>query len=209
MSSKLEQSIRELLQTGLNYFGLNLAVNTQQKIIDYLKLLQKWNKIYNLTAIHDLREMLILHVFDSLSLVPYIQGPNILDVGTGAGFPGIPLALVLPQLQFFLLDSNQKKTQFLTHATLTLEIKNVTVVQKRVEEFQFAAGFATIVTRATASLEKIITSTKHLCGHNQLLVMQGKAPKEELRKLPETIKVLELKVPELKAQRHLVIISFK
>ncbi|MCL5260359.1 MAG: 16S rRNA (guanine(527)-N(7))-methyltransferase RsmG [Gammaproteobacteria bacterium] len=209
MPHKEKISLENLLQSGVTSLNLHLTTHAQEKIISYLKLLAKWNKTYNLTAITNLHDMLILHVFDSLSIAPYIIGPNILDIGTGAGFPGIPLALVFPEWHFVLLDSNRKKTTFIQHAILTLGIKNVTVVQNRIEQFQFASGFVTIVTRATTKIKVLIALTKHLGNENsQLLIMKGKYPEHELSEV-HGAKVVKLHVPELQAERHLVIVNLK
>jgi len=209
MSHQEKTSLEKLLQSGLLDLDLHLPTHAQEKIIIYLNLLAKWNKTYNLTAITNLHDMLILHVFDSLSIAPYINGSNILDVGTGAGFPGIPLALAFPEWNFVLLDSNSKKTTFIQHAILTLEIKNVTVIQNRIEQFQFAAGFDTIVTRATTKIKTLIALTKHFGRENsQLLIMKGKYPEHELSDVCGA-KVVKLHVPELQAERHLVIVNLK
>ena len=124
-----------ILQSGLSALGLQLSPIVQDKIIKYIMLLYVWNQTYNLTAVRDPKLILIRHVFDSLAVAPFIVGPNVLDFGTGAGLPGIPLALALPENKFVLLDSSNKKTIFLNHVALTLNIKNINIVTKRIETF--------------------------------------------------------------------------
>jgi 16S rRNA (guanine527-N7)-methyltransferase len=199
-----------ILQSGLDILGLKLTQATQEKIIEYITLLHKWNKTYNLTAIRDPKLVLIRHIFDSLAIVPFIVGPNILDFGSGAGLPGIPLALALPKCNFVLLDSSNKKTIFLNHVVLSLKIENVNVVTKRIEAFSFSPEFATIVTRATTTLDDIVNKTKQLCAKNsQILVMKGKYPTKELEAITKPKEVYNIKVPYLNEERHLVKILLK
>ena len=127
--------LEKLLQQGLREMGLNLAAPVQKKLLNFLKLLEKWNRAYNLTAIRDPEQMVPRHLLDSLTVLPYLQGSRVLDIGTGAGLPGIPLALARPDLEFTLLDSNAKKTRFATQALHELGLKNVVVQQERVEKF--------------------------------------------------------------------------
>jgi len=204
------KNLAPILQSGLCALNLKLAQTTQEKIIKYIMLLYKWNKIHNLTAIRDPKSILIRHILDSLATSPFIIGPNILDFGTGAGLPGIPLALALPKYNFTLLDSCNKKTVFLNHVVLSLNIKNVTIVTKRIEDFIFAPGFATIITRATTTLDAIINSTKHLRATNgQILVMKGKYPTKELEKITQQAAIHRILVPYLDEERHLVKICYK
>ena len=201
-------NLAHLLQSGLDLLNLKLPKTTQEDIIKYINLLDKWNKIHNLTAIRDPKAILIRHIFDSLAIVPFIKGPDILDFGTGAGLPGIPLALALPEWNFVLLDSSNKKTTFLNHVVLSLNIKNVKVVTKRIEEFRFDRGFATIVTRATTKTGIVIDKTVHLCaGSWQILVMKGKNPKDELSDISKPFELHRIEVPYLDEERHIAIIS--
>lgn len=194
-----------ILQSGLSALGLQLSPIVQDKIIKYIMLLYVWNQTYNLTAVRDPKLILIRHVFDSLAVAPFIVGPNVLDFGTGAGLPGIPLALALPENKFVLLDSSNKKTIFLNHVALTLNIKNINIVTKRIETFFFASGFVTIITRATTSLDDIVNKTKRLCAKKgQILVMQGKCPTKELAMVTQPIEICRLKVPYLDEERHLL-----
>lgn len=200
--------LKPLLDEGLQTLGLSLPSSTRDQLIEFIALIKKWNQAYNLTAIHDLRSMLIQHVFDSLVIIPYLQGQRVLDVGSGAGLPGIPLALACSDLQLVLLDSNQKKTTFITHALLTLGIKNIQVINNRVESFHFEPCFDTIVTRATVSLKEFANKTRHLvCVGGQLLAMKGKYPQSELDEINAPAVIYRLKVPKLDAERHLVLIT--
>jgi 16S rRNA (guanine527-N7)-methyltransferase len=196
------------LQTGIDDLGLNLPENTAHKLLDYMALLIKWNKAYNLTAIVEPHEIITHHFLDSLSLVPYIKGQSVLDVGSGAGFPGIPCALALPEKRFVLLDSNGKKTRFTTQAAGLLGLKNVESVHARVEDYQAQPCFDTITARAFAAIDKIIAVTSHLlCPTGELLLMKGTLPQAELQNVARHAKVSPLTVPGLNEQRHLVCIK--
>lgn len=198
-----------VLAAGLLAMGLSLSADVQRKLIDYLLLLKKWNQVYSLTAINELHAMLVYHVLDSLSILPYVVPyGSILDFGTGPGLPGLPLALALPDCHVVLLDSNQKKTAFLTHVVGALPVANAEVVCSRAEAFHPAEHFVSIVTRATESISCIIDRTRHLCCVNtQLLVMKGKYPGTELATVSQEFTVHQLSVPYLDAQRHLVCIT--
>jgi len=209
-----------MLQNGCKKLQLNLAEGIQIKIINYLLLLKKWNKTYNLTAIDDPKEIITHHILDSLAIIPYINGTNILDVGSGAGLPGIPLSLALPQKKFVLLDSNIKKTRFLFYVATTMNIGNVEIVHQRVENYQPKIsqnfnGFDTIVTRAFSSLQETLEKTRHLPNKNCcLLAMKGKIPIEEIEKINKNemnrqVTVYNINVPELNEERHLVVITLK
>jgi 16S rRNA (guanine527-N7)-methyltransferase len=196
------------LNSGLKQLALTLDVAARQKILEYLQLLTKWNKTYNLTAIRDPHEMLVRHIFDSLAVAFFIRGPNVLDFGSGAGIPGIPLAIAFPEFKFCLLDSNRKKTTFLQHVALTLPLPNVQIVHARVEDFHFAPGFATIITRATLTISEVIAKTKHLCAKDgQLVLMKGKYPVQELAAITQPFTVTPIHVPDLNAERHAVIVT--
>lgn len=196
------------LDAGLAALGLALSAAARRGLLDYLTLLEKWNRAYNLTAVRDRSEMVARHLLDSLSIVRYIQAPRIIDVGTGAGLPGIPLALALPDCRFVLLDSNRKKTRFLIQAVAALRLGNVTVECRRAEEYRPAEGFDTVVTRAFASLTEIVTAAGHLCRRDGcLLAMKGRYPEAELAALPPAFRLLAvepLRVPGLDAERYLI-----
>lgn len=179
-----------------------------QQLQSYLQLLQRWNKFYNLTAVRHVAQMQVLHLDDSLSVAPFIRGGSCLDVGSGAGLPGIPLAIVQPERQFTLLDTNGKKTRFMQQAVLELGLKNVTVIQTRVESWQPAALFDAVISRAFASLHDFVTFTgKHLREGGILYAMKGRYPADELTALPAGWRVSAqhpLHVPGLDAERHLL-----
>ena len=168
----MQNSLLAILQAGLALLGLELTPTVQDKILKYIMLLCKWNQVYNLTAICKPELILTKHILDSLAVAPFIIGPTVLDFGTGAGLPGIPLALALPKNHVVLLDSSTKKTVFLQHVVFTLGLKNVAVMTKRIEDFYSPVGFATIITRATTKLRNVIPKTAALCNtQGQILVM--------------------------------------
>ena len=193
------------LEKGIKQLGLEITPSAQHKLMDYLELMLKWNKAYNLTAIRELDSMVIRHLLDSLSIMPYIDQSPILDVGTGAGLPGIPLAICLPDYQFVLLDSNGKKTRFLTQAKIELDIENIEVIHSRIEEYQPSYGFEIITCRAFAALNTILDRTQHLVtSGTRVLAMKGK---DELPALAESYTQLAqhgLRVPWLEEERHLI-----
>jgi len=188
--------------------GLTMPAAQQQKALAFLHFLEKWNNAYNLTAIRDFDGMMTHHLLDSLSIAPYIHGQRIIDVGSGAGFPGIPLALYYPQRHFVLLDSNGKKTRFLLQAKSEFDIANIDVVQMRVENYQTVSCFDAIIFRAVKSIPEMISKTQQLCCKNgQFLAMKAVYPAEELQNLSNPFTVQALSVPGLDAKRHLIIIE--
>ncbi len=200
------------LADGLARLKLVLSQDTQQKLLDYVALVQKWNKVYNLTAVRDTDKMLTHHLLDSLAVVPYVAAAKtILDVGSGAGLPGIPLALALPQAHVTLLDSNQKKTTFLNQAVIELKLQNVTVVCERVEKYTTSQTFDWVVSRAFAELADFVTQAGRLVAPGgTLLAMKGVNPADEIAQLKEGFKlsgVTPLAVPGLAAERHLVFLQ--
>ncbi len=207
----MEHPLAGELAQGLDSIGLNLDKATQEKLLAFLDLLAKWNRSYNLTAVRKPAQMLVRHLFDSLVIHPHLYGSQVLDVGTGAGLPGIPLALVCPQHHFTLLDSNSKKTRFVTQAVAELGLDNVTVVQSRVEVFAPPVKFDTIVSRAYSSLTEFVSGVEHLlAADGVLMAMKGVYPATELSELPKPYtlaKNIELRVPSLDAERNLLIIK--
>jgi 16S rRNA (guanine527-N7)-methyltransferase len=199
-----------LLATGLHELQLTLPAAEQVRLLDYVELLAKWNQAYNLTAVRDPVEMVTRHLLDSLAIAPFLCGGRVLDVGSGAGLPGIPLALTFPERQFVLLDSNGKKTRFMVQAVATLGLLNVEIVPARVEDYRPAEPFATVVSRAFASLTDFLRLTGQLCAPDGCwLAMKGEAPETELQALPPglTAQVRVLRVPGLDAQRCVVQIN--
>lgn len=204
-------SLEENLASGLKELGLNLDAPTQQRLLDYVALLQKWNRIYNLTAVRDPQKMLIQHLLDSLAVMPHLSGRRIIDVGTGAGLPGIPLALANPALEITLLDSNHKKTTFLRQACLELGLTTTKVVCERVEAWRPEEKYEVVISRAFSDLAEFAGLALHLCNDNGvILAMKGVYPHEELTRLPATValqQVVRIKVPGLEAERHLVFLQ--
>lgn len=202
----LEQGIREL--------GLGLPANAQTKFLHYLHLLTKWNKTFNLSGVTAINEMVPLHLLDSLAVLPHISGKRIIDIGSGAGLPGIPLAIASPETQFVLLDSNGKKTRFLFQAKLALELDNVEIVNARVDDYlatESAGQFSQITCRAFATLKDIVEMSEGLLAQGtDLLAMKGVYPTAEIDELPSTLvvrQVTELFVPGVDSKRHLVLVG--
>ncbi len=198
----------EVWNQGSGILGIDLTGHQQEQLQQYLQLLQRWNKVYNLTAVRDPKQMLPLHLWDSLSVVRLVQGDSCLDVGSGAGLPGIPLAVLYPARQFTLLDTNGKKTRFIQQAVLELGLKNVQVVQQRVEQWQPDRKFTAIISRAFASLADFVTvSAAHLQDNGVLYAMKGRYPDSEIAELPKGWVLARshvLDVPGLDAERHLL-----
>jgi len=201
-------ALKPQLEAGLA--ELNIATTAMQvsKLIQYLTLLEKWNKVYNLTAIRDPKEMLVKHLLDSLAVVPHITGQRIIDVGTGGGLPGIPLAIMFPDKQIDLLDSNSKKTRFLIQAKAELGLENTQVIHDRVENYQPAELYDNVISRAFASMVDMLQWTDHLLAEKgEWCAMKAQKEFEDLSVLPGQVKVqevIELRVPNLEADRMLL-----
>jgi 16S rRNA (guanine527-N7)-methyltransferase len=200
----------EELSQGARELGVDLSEVQHEKLLGYLALLIKWNKAYNLTAVRDPDEMVSRHLLDSLSVVPYIQGERQLDVGSGGGMPGIPLAILFPDMNVTCLDSNGKKTRFLTQVKLELKLDNLDVIHSRAEAFQPEQPFTGIISRAFSSLEDFTQWTRHM-GDTQTrwLAMKGLHPADELVALPADFRLESaqaLAVPGCQGQRHLLIL---
>lgn len=196
---------RQLLMTGLA--ALNLAIDEDKidRLLSFIRLIEKWNKAYNLTAIRDLEEMVRLHLLDSLAILPYIEGKRVIDIGTGAGLPGIPLAICLPETEFTLLDSNAKKTRFVQQVVLELKLKNVAVCHSRVEQFHPEQAFDMVITRAVTGLAEMVGLTAHLLTkQGVLLAMKGQRPDAELEQMAVKKSVIPISVPGIDAERCLV-----
>ncbi|MDD2047212.1 MULTISPECIES: 16S rRNA (guanine(527)-N(7))-methyltransferase RsmG [Pseudomonas] len=210
MSSQVTPQHAEELSTGARQLGVELSEAQHAQLLAYLALLIKWNKAYNLTAVRNPDEMVSRHLLDSLSVMPFIHSERWLDVGSGGGMPGIPLAILHPDKQVTVLDSNGKKTRFLTQVKLELKLDNLTVIHKRVEEFQPAQPFSGIVSRAFSSMENFTNWTRHLGDEQtQWLAMKGLHPADELVALPADFRVdseQALTVPGCQGQRHLLIL---
>jgi len=200
-------SVFEALEGGVK--KLNVALNKQQieALQNFVGLLQKWNKNFNLTAINDESQIISKHILDSLSALPYLQGNNIIDVGTGAGLPGLPLAIACAQKEFLLLDANAKKISFVQQAIIELGLNNVQVLHQRVEKYSPLTEFDTVISRAFASGNKLLTALDHLYTGGQVLVMLGK--QNSLQDIPKRYNlqaVHPIEIPTLKANRHIAVI---
>ena len=199
------------LQQGCDQLGLPLGAQQSQQLVDYLALLAKWNKAYNLTAIRDEEQMVTRHLLDSLAISGHITGERLIDVGSGAGLPGVPLAIVFPHREFLLVDSNGKKTRFLFQVKTALRLDNMEVCQARVETLQVSRPFDTVLSRAFASLQDMIRDCRHLLApEGRLLAMKGAYPTQELESVGKTgasVAVHSITVPGLDEQRHLVEIA--
>ena len=199
---------RQILQAGIDQLGLEATETQQNLLLAFVHLIEKWNKAYNLTAIRNRDEMLRLHILDSLAILPFVTGLKIIDVGTGAGLPGIPLAIFMPGVQFTLLDSNSKKTRFVQQAVLELQLNNVEVVHGRVESLRHEGEYDAVLSRAFASLEEIMNLTGHLIQPEGVLIaMKGQAPDSELKKIDQDYSVNPIVVPGLDAERCVVRIN--
>ena len=199
------------LERGLEELGVPLGREVVTQLIQYLALLQKWNRVYNLTAIRDVDKMVSGHLLDCLALIPHVRGGRVLDVGSGAGLPGIPLAAAKPGVHVSLLDSGHKKAAFLRQAVAELRLRNAQVVCERVESWHPLEKFDWIVSRAFAELAEFAALTGHLLAPGgALAAMKGVYPFEEIERLPPGFRarqVHRLAVPGLESERHLVLIE--
>ncbi|NOQ13491.1 MAG: 16S rRNA (guanine(527)-N(7))-methyltransferase RsmG [Methyloprofundus sp.] len=199
---------RHILQAGLEQLELQATQSQLDLLLAFVSLIEKWNKAYNLTAIRNREEMLRLHILDSLAILPLVTGKKIIDVGTGAGLPGIPLAILLPDVQFTLVDSNSKKTRFVQQATLELQLKNVTVVHGRIENLGHEGEYDAVLSRAFASLEDIMNMTEYLLQPEGVLIaMKGQQPEIELKKIDRAYSITPIVVPGVDAERCVVRIN--
>ena len=213
-------SLAHMLADGLHKQGQIIDSAQQLKLIQFIELLNKWNKVYNLTSVRKPQQMISLHLLDSLVMLPFFTHSDsgssikrVLDVGTGGGIPGIPLAICLPDIDFVLLDARGKKIRFIQTAIAQLGLKNVTAIHSRVEKYSIAdeQRFERIISRAFASLADMLLFCRHLLAEQgKFLAMKGQIPEEEIAQLPEGFKIAginQLDVAGLNAQRHLIQIS--
>ncbi|OYW24343.1 MAG: 16S rRNA (guanine(527)-N(7))-methyltransferase RsmG [Hydrogenophilales bacterium 12-63-5] len=204
-------TLQTQLAAGIAALGLALPADAEAKLLAYLALLDKWNRVYNLTAVRDTERMVSHHLLDSLAAVPFFQGGRVLDVGSGGGLPGIPLAIARPDLQVTLIDSIAKKTAFLLQAKTELGLDNLAVVTNRVEDYRPETGFDLITSRAFSDLREFVALTRHLLKPaGRWLAMKGLYPHEGLALLPVGVKVSAdhvLAVPGLDATRHLIVLE--
>ncbi|RWR03392.1 16S rRNA methyltransferase [[Pantoea] beijingensis] len=190
---------------------ISLSDQQKQQLVGYVEMLNKWNKAYNLTSVRDPEQMLTRHILDSIVVNPHLQGERFIDVGTGPGLPGIPLAIVRPDAHFTLLDSLGKRIRFLRQVQHELKLENIEPVQSRVEAFSAEPPFDGVISRAFASLNDMVSWCHHLPAKNgAFYALKGVLPDEEIAALPADYsvdKILRLTVPQLEGERHLVIIK--
>lgn len=199
------------LAAGIVALGVDVAAGAQQRMLDYLALIGKWNQSYNLTAVREPGKMLTHHLLDSLAVLPHVIGNHILDVGSGAGLPGIPLALARPEWRVTLLDANHKKATFLRQAIIELKLDNAEVVCERVETWTSPQPFDTVVSRAFSDLAEFLALAGRLCARTGIVIaMKGIYPHEELAQVPGNFRlrnVVSLRVPGLDAERHAALLQ--
>jgi 16S rRNA (guanine527-N7)-methyltransferase len=204
-------SLAAALDQGLDTLGLRLPPGAETSLLDYLALMQKWNRVYNLTAIRETSKLVSHHLLDSLAVLPHLAGDRLLDVGSGPGLPGIPIALARPDWRVTLLDSNHKKTAFLTQVVGELNIANAAVQRERVEQWEPPHAFDVVISRAFSDLADFVRLAGHLLAPGgRLAAMKGLHPYEEIAQLPEGFRVeqvVPLGVPGVDGERHLVMIE--
>ena len=202
---------RTALLSGITDLSLTVDNTAIDLLLAYHQLLIKWNKAYNLTAVRDPMQMVSRHLLDSLSLIPYIDGQRFIDVGTGAGLPGIILAITFPERQFDLLDSNGKKTRFLNQVKMELELSNITIHQCRVEQYHPQQAYDGILSRAFATLADMVNGSQHLLSpKGKFYAMKGLYPHQELSDMEKAYKVEachSLHIPNEEGERCLLILS--
>jgi len=205
-------TLEERIAEGVRDLGVDMPPRAIDRCAAFLRLLEKWNRVHNLTAVRETEQMVVLHLLDSLSVLPHLMSARtLLDVGSGGGLPGIPLAIARPELSVTLLDSSHKKTVFLEQARAELALENVRVVCERVEQWRPGQGFDAVVSRAFAELGEFVSQAGHLVAPGgRMLAMKGVYPFEEIAKVPAThrvAQVTELHIPRLDAKRHLVFVE--
>jgi 16S rRNA (guanine527-N7)-methyltransferase len=205
-------SLETQIAEGLAAMGVDLPDASRARLEQHLQLIAKWNRVHNLTAVRETEQMVVLHLLDSLSVLPHLESARgILDVGTGPGLPGIPIAIARPDARVTLLDSSHKKCAFLQQAKTELTLANVEVICDRVENWRPAERFDAVVSRAFSDLADFVAQAQHLVRPGgQLIAMKGVYPFDEIARVPAThrvARVLELHVPTLDAKRHLVFVE--
>ena len=205
-----QAACRQRLRQGTKNLGLTLTDTQQQQLMDFLALLIKWNRAYNLTAVRDPLEMVGRHLLDSLAVLPHLRGKRCLDMGCGPGLPGIPLAILRPDMDFVLLDSNGKKIRFVRQACLELGLANVSDVQQRVEEYRSEAGFDCLVARAFTDLSRMLALSAHLRSPDGLLLaMKADKAEQEMARVDDSFscRIIPLQVPYTQGSRCLIAVE--
>jgi 16S rRNA (guanine527-N7)-methyltransferase len=199
------------LEDGIAALGLALGRGPRTQLLQHLELLEKWNRVHNLTSVRDVPKAVSVHLLDSLAVVPHLAGKRLLDAGSGAGFPGIPIAVARPDMQVDLLDSSHKKCAFLRQAVTELGLKNVRVACERIESWRPGRQFDCIVSRALAEIAEVVALSAHLLAPGGVIAaMKGVYPFDEIERVPPEFRVRRvhaLAVPGLQAERHLVLIE--
>lgn len=203
-----QQDLHCILASGLEALSLNLTDNQQHQLVEFVLLIDKWNKAYNLTSVRCPKQMMVKHILDSLAIVPHLTGENIIDVGTGPGLPGMPLAIAFPDKTFTLLDSLGKRVRFMTQCVHTLKLTNVTPVNSRVENHVGDKPYDIVLSRAFASLKDMLHWCEHLVDSDgQFLALKGQFPQSEIDEVSDHFQVVNtenITVPNLDGERHLV-----
>jgi len=204
-------SAASALAEGLAALGLSLDAQAQQRLLAYLALVEKWNRVYNLTAVRDTDRMVPQHLLDSLAVAPHLRGESLLDVGSGAGLPGLPLAVARPAMTVTLLEASHKKSAFLKQAAIELALPNLEVVNARVEAWEAPRAYDVVISRAFSDLAEFAAlAGRHVAPGGVLAAMKGVYPYEELAQLPSPYRMtaaVPLQVPGLAAERHLVLME--
>jgi 16S rRNA (guanine527-N7)-methyltransferase len=205
-------SLAAAIAEGLGAMAIDLPDAARERLEKHLELIAKWNRVHNLTAVRETEQMVILHLLDSLSVLPHLEGArNVLDVGTGPGLPGIPVAIARPEMKVTLLDSSHKKCAFLQQAKIELGLDNVEIACERVENWKPAQRFDAVVSRAFSDLADFVAQAQHVVAPGgRLIAMKGVYPFDEIARVPASHRVasvIELKVPRLDAKRHLVFVE--
>jgi 16S rRNA (guanine527-N7)-methyltransferase len=201
--------MREQLQRGVQKMDITLNESQEDALLAFVTLLKKWNKVFNLTALNREDDMMRLHILDSLAVLPYVNGKRVIDIGSGAGLPGIPLAIMKPDTQFVLLDSNGKKTRFITQAFAQLGLKNVEVIHSRVEGYQPTELFDVVMARAFAAAPKAVALIEHLLADDgEIVLLKSKLVGEEVQQTPDNYdkRIEVFHVPHVDAERNVLIL---
>lgn len=212
MSTRHGPALEDSIESGVRAMGFPIDPEQARRLGVFLRMLEKWNRSINLTAVRDPHEMVARHILDSIAAMPWVRGPRLLDVGSGAGLPGLPVAIMRPDLRVSLLDSRGRRIQFLNLVAAQLELENVETVHCRVQQYRPRAKFDTLAARAFAAIPELLSATSHLCRRQgRILALKGHRPDTELRDLEQSHGVVtavhRVDIPGLRAQRHIVVIE--